>query len=224
MKLSHALMRSAKQPPPDFLELISTTEGGASSAANNFNISLPATEPNDLVVVSLAIESNADPTINSDGWTKNSLNAGIVLQGVILTKVVDGSESAISCTSSERERAWVVRVYRSKTGRIPKRSGASQGANSTTAWDLPAITPDSGVHGTQKFTFIAAFGCRGALNSAPAGYENYAQRSYNNSSSTIRAVIAQHESEAASDDPGTFNFATGGSSAKVRFQLAIWEN
>lgn len=226
MKLSHVLMRSSKAPlpPPDFLELISTTVGNAGETGTNFSISLPATEPNDLVVVSLAINTNSDPTINSDGWTKDSLPAGAILQGVLLTKVVDGSESAISCTSSNRERAWVVRVYRSKTGRIPKISATSQGVNNTIAWDLPAITPDGGVHGTQKFTFIAAFACKGALNSAPAGYENYAQRSYNNSSSTIRAVIAQHESEAASDDPSTFNFASGGSSTKIRIQLAIWED
>lgn len=220
MKLSHVLMRSAKQPPPDFLELVAETQGKADSTSANFYISLPATEPNDLVVVSLYFSGNVGPpTINSSGWAQTGLTLGVVVRGELLMKVVNGSETAISLTSGKRTRIWVVRVYRSKTGRTPKISATSQGQTGKAPWYLPAITPDGGVHGTQKFTFIAAFASYGSTSSygsitiVPAAYSNFTQHVEG------AASIAHHEAEADhAEAAGPF-----GPANSTRIQFAIWE-
>lgn len=215
MKLSHVLMRSAKQPPPDFLELVAETQGDVNNSFANFYISLPATEPNDLVVVSLYFSGNVGPpTINSSGWAQTGLTLGVVVRGELLMKVVNGSESAISLTSAHRiSKIWVVRVYRSKTGRTPKISATSQGQTGNAPWNLPAITPDGGVHGTQKFTFIAAFASYGSITSVPAAYSNFTQH--------VKgcASIAHHEAEADhAEAAGPF-----GPAPSTRIQFAIWE-
>lgn len=218
MRLSRKLLMVGGRLPPDFLELVSTTTGTNTGTSNNFSITLPAIEPNDLVVVSLVTNSDS-PTINSSGWSRADGASSAALHATLLIKVVDGSESSISCkTQNEQHRRWVVHVYRSKTGRIPKISAIYVASLSGSSVDLPAITPDGGVHGVQKFTFIAAFGnYNNYITSVPAGYENYTQVSYG----SRQAIIAQHELEAASDDPGAFTFTKVGG---IRlFQFAIWE-
>lgn len=217
MKLSRKLMMitGGGSGHPDFLELISSTNGSASDFSSNFTIPLPTLEPNDIVVVSLYFSGNiGPPTINSSGWTQTGLTFGVVVRGELLMKVVNGSETAISLTSSKRTRIWVVRVYRSKTGRTPKISATSQGQTGNAPWNLPAITPDGGVHGTQKFTFIAAFASYGSITSVPAAYSNFTQHGNG------FASIAHHEAEA--DQAAAAGPFTGATSTRI--QLAIWED
>lgn len=227
MKLSHVLMRSARQLPPDFLELVGTpTTSVENSNSSTFSVPLPAHQKGDLLVVTLQSNAFGSGGAAPDGWTLMIIqtNPGNANAARIFYKIANSGAETFEVsarTDQITSRAGMGFVFRSKTGRVPQIEVVDSGTGDT----YPALTPSAGI---QKYSFLLGwFGKRSATAvqppTFPSGYSKIAETIGGGATNRyIKSAMGYRNLETDTTTPGAM-LDNGNSSYTVYIAAVVWE-
>lgn len=225
MKLSHALMRSAKKNPPDFLQYLGNEANAVHIGGSSYTAPLPPHQAGDLLVVFIQFTGGGTIQGSSD-WslqgTQNYPSEGNRCS--VFTKIAESSSEeflATLSTSSTRPKLSVALAFRSQTGRVPQFALLYSAYGETS---FPEVTPSAGL---QKYTWLPCFAGKRHNNSVntptmPTGYSNIRTASAGVTNLYGRLVVGLKSTHATSETPGTM-IATGGSDYHVTHIAAVWE-
>lgn len=237
MKLSHALMRSARQLPPDFLELVDSATGGESASAGpdaTYTVPLPTHKPGDLLVIFLhqnrTLGGTGSPSVTS-GWTHQGNRRWDAegIAGWVYTKIAESSSEVFTATfpvTNYIVRASVALAFRSQTGRVPKFEflyTGQQDVGSSETSNYPEVIPSAGL---QKYTWLLHCGAKRDNTSVPSltmpsGYTRIQTAVY--SSNTYgRLAVGLKSTHATSETPGAMP-AIGSPTRRIKITAAVWE-
>lgn len=193
-------------PAPTVLGSATTvTTAGSSTACN-----LPASVAGDLLLMFFAKDGNTAPPAGTPaGWTdvtRGHHNGGDVL---VAWRIADGTEGpTVLVDYPAGNEASSVAVYRlsGHDPLVPPQIGAFVNSLGPTI-DVPALAPTWGLGDVLWIAW--ANGWAPAVDSPPAGYTDALAVQSGASPDQSGQMTARKTSTAASEDPGTFGFASG---------------
>lgn len=196
-----------------FFPVVQATSTGNSAGvrATTSNVNLPSSVAagEKLLVIFACERSAADPTTPA-GWTLRSgptASANVSLTVFEMTAV--GGETSVTVSHGSNRTAWT--CYRISGWQGGAEAGTAATGTSTTP-NPPSLTPSWGSASTLWLAVAALDGATAAPSSYPSGYSGGIS---DYSATTTRAMSAQKDSAAASEDPGTYTTTSGAWAAQT---------